>query len=399
VWDAPPHIDTCGTSTSRIEEVLESHIIQVKEAATPADDEDEDGFFSHDIFEVFTTKKKKHGDKASKAPELSAPAPSTPAPTAAAIDNSRPDAQYRYRSNAEDHQLVSELEEYLMQGKLALTTPAHIFAASPIIRKNITKKLKLRHMETHEYKVAPGADPQLQPMQRATMHDSDSDPTPHLLTIIQPPTFCLPLQEVDVVINNSIHVPAILDTGSQITVIRQDIVQSLGAKINYQRLIEMEGANGATNWTIGCAKNLTLQVGDAAFKVHAHVVETISFGLLLGHPFQQTALCCFEDLPTGEVEVSVHDPTNIARRIFLITHPCTARAPPIKTFTIFDCNPPPLTTDQTVAPHTFPPHLMIPATSLFESTQEGRILNPLGDVMVGYVLASERANSDHVMSA
>jgi len=51
-----------------------------------------------------------------------------------------------------------------MQGKLALMMPAHIFAASPIIRKNITEKLKLQCVETHEYEVAPGADPQLQPM-------------------------------------------------------------------------------------------------------------------------------------------------------------------------------------------------------------------------------------------
>ena len=131
-----------------------------------------------------------------------------------------------------------------MQGKLALMMPTHIFTASPIIRKNITEKLKLQRVETHEYKVAPSADPQLQPMRHATMHDSDSDPTPHLPTIIQPPAFCLPLQEVDVVVNNSIHVPAILDTGLQIMVIRQDIVQSLRAKINYQRLIEMEGVAG-----------------------------------------------------------------------------------------------------------------------------------------------------------
>jgi len=40
---------------------------------------------------------------------------------------------------------------------------------------------------------------------------------------------------------------------------------------------------------------------------------------------------------------------------------------------------------------------MIPATSLFESTQEGQILNPPGDVTVGYALASEQANSDHTV--
>ena len=89
-----------------------------------------------------------------------------------------------------------------------------------------------------------------------------------------------------IVTNGSIKVAAILDTGSQIIVIWHDIVQALRAPVNHHWLIEMEGANGATNWTVGCAENLTLQVGDASFKVHAHVVEHASFGLLLGWPFQ-----------------------------------------------------------------------------------------------------------------
>jgi predicted aspartyl protease len=118
------------------------------------------------------------------------------------------------------------------------------------------------------------------------------------------------LQELDVLVNGSIKVPAILDTGLQIVVIRHDIVQALGVPINYQRLIEIEGANGATNWMVGCAEDLPLQVSNVTVKVHAHVVEHASFGLLLGCPFQQATLCHFEDLPSGEVEVSVRDPAD-----------------------------------------------------------------------------------------
>ena len=146
---------------------------------------------------------------------------------------------------------------------------------------------------------------------------------------IHQPAFCLPLQEIDVVINTSLKVPAILDTGSQIMVIRQDIAQVLGAKINHQRLIEMEGVNSTTNWTVGCAENLILQIGDISLKAHTHVVEDASFGLLLGRPFQQAALFRFEDLPSGGVEVSVRDPANIARRVYLSTRPRIGRAPAV----------------------------------------------------------------------
>ena len=67
VRDAPPHLDLCNASTSRIEEVAKSHILQVREVVLAVEDEDPAEFL-HNIFEVFAAEKKK--DKASKAPEL-----------------------------------------------------------------------------------------------------------------------------------------------------------------------------------------------------------------------------------------------------------------------------------------------------------------------------------------
>jgi hypothetical protein len=92
----------------------------------------------------------------------------------------------------------------------------------------------------------------------------------------------------------------------------------------------MKGANSTTNWTVGCAKDLTLQVGDVSFKVHTHIIEHASFSLLLGWPFQQASLCQFKDLPNGKVEISMHDPTNASQRVFLSSHPHTGHAPSVK---------------------------------------------------------------------
>ena len=96
---------------------MEAHIIQVLEAASP-EEEEEAWEFSSDIFEVFTTEKKKTG----KVPELSAPPPLTQpiSPTtnasATSTSNLQPNQQYRYQCDTEDHQLVTELGEYLAQG-------------------------------------------------------------------------------------------------------------------------------------------------------------------------------------------------------------------------------------------------------------------------------------------
>jgi len=135
--DTPPHFDSNNASTSQIKEVVKSHVLQVRDSITTDKDEE----FSHDIFKVFATEKKQV-DKVSKAPELSAPPPPTQVPSTSS-GSTQPNTQYQYQSNVEDHQLTTELEEYLMKGKLSLTTPAHVLAASPAICKNLAKKLKV----------------------------------------------------------------------------------------------------------------------------------------------------------------------------------------------------------------------------------------------------------------
>ena len=166
------------------------------------------------------------------------------------------------------------------------------------------------------------------------------------------------LQELDILVNGSIKVPAILDTSSQIVVIQHNIVQALGVPINYQWLIEMEGANGATNWTVGCAEDLPLQVGNVVVKVHAHIVEHATFSLLLGRPFQQATLCHIKDTPSSEVEVSVRDPANLSRRLFLSTCPHTGHASGVKMVSVrTSSHPPPSLPSPVIVQQPLPPLL------------------------------------------
>jgi len=358
VCDPPLHLDLHNTST-RIEEVIESHILQVREVATPNEE-----VFLQDIFKVFTAEKTKCPGKAS---EFSAPpppppapvpltsAPAQPPPTASSAPQSN--MQYWYQSNAKDQQLISELEEYLMKGKLSLTTPAHVFTASHAIHKNITEKLKVCCVETNKYKVVPTADLRLC-LRCTTVHYNFSNDLP--LSDDCSPEFCLPLLELDALFNSSFKSPAILDTSLQIVIIQHNIVQSLGFPINSQCLIEMEGANSATNWMVGCAKNLLLQVGDVTIKVHAHVIEHTSFGLLLGHPFQKSALLRFEDLPSGEIKVSVCDPTNLEHRVYIPTCPHTGRAPAVSVISVLNLVPSLLHPMQATVQCLIPP--LVPAT-------------------------------------
>jgi len=323
----------------------------VKEAATIKEEQE----FLHDILKVFAAERKRNNKKG-KASELSATS-TEPQACPATSSNLRPNVQYRYMSNAEDQCLVTELEDYLMQGKLSLTTPAHVFTASPAIRKDVVNKLKVWCMEANEYKAVSIVNPSSSEARIARAVTVRDDDDPDYPSNQPPATLCLPLQELDVLVSGSVKIPAIFDTGSQIVVIRQDIIQSLGVYINTQQLIEMEGANGATNWTVGCTENLMLQVGDVSFKIHTHVVKDASFGLLLGHPFQQALLCRFEDLPGGKVEISVCNPADISRRVYISTRPHTGRAPAVQVISVVNRSPPSISlpSEQVITPHPFPP--------------------------------------------
>ena len=129
------------------------------------------------------------------------------------------------------------------------------------------------------------------------------------------------MQEIDIDFSNGVSEPGLLDPGSQIVVIQQDLAKEINAQVSPGLRIEMEGANSHTNWTLGCAESLSMQIGGIPFKLHAHVVERAPFRLLLGRPFTHQLLCCLEDLPSGKVEVSIRDPRDISCRVYIPSRP------------------------------------------------------------------------------
>jgi hypothetical protein len=217
--------------------------------------------------------------------------------------------QYRYLSNVEDQQLTAELFKWLLDGKLSLITPAHILAASPGIRKELIERLKTRRVDAGGYDI-PSIPKPVPPSSVLKFS------TP------RPAEYSLPLREIDVLVNGIVPEAGILDQGSQIIVIRWDLAREAEVQFNPNFQLEMEGANGLSSKTMGCAKNLTMEIGDVSFEVHAHIVERAPFRLLLGRPFHNHLLCRLEDHSDGRVDVSVRDPANPTRSV---TIPSRAR--------------------------------------------------------------------------
>jgi hypothetical protein len=91
-------------------------------------------------------------------------------------------------------------------------------------------------------------------------------------------------------------------------------VGEVSARINMQHTLRMEGANGSPSCTLRCAEDLNMHIGDVSFTIHAHVVCTAPFRLLLGCPFYHLLLCRLED-HLDRVDMSIHDPDNPVQSI------------------------------------------------------------------------------------
>ena len=267
--NAPPHHPHATLSFEAIRS--EVHMAQITDTADTADNStDEDDSDLYNLFEVLAAERsdRKKRDTRSSKPQDTPPsqpamssAPATPAQSS--TSTTRPTPQYRYQSNAEDLKLTSQLFNWLLEGKLGQATLVHILAASAPIHKDLVERLCTRHVDTGTFEQLTTPDPA---------------PLPE-------PEYSLPLQEIDVIVGGHNTEAGVIDPGSQIVAIRKDLADEVAACINPGVRLEMEGANGATNWTLGCAEHLTMQVGDVSFTLHAHVVKHAPFHLLLGQPF------------------------------------------------------------------------------------------------------------------
>jgi hypothetical protein len=88
-----------------------------------------------------------------------------------------------------------------MEGKLSQTTPVHILAASPGIRKELVEKLKVRCIKTNAYEESH---------EELKNEDTLLPFSVFQLSTWRKPAFSLPLQEIDVSLSINLLEPGVL---------------------------------------------------------------------------------------------------------------------------------------------------------------------------------------------
>ena len=131
------------------------------------------------------------------------------------------------------------------------------------------------------------------------------------ISAISPPhiEYSTPLCELRVTINGIHKELALLDDGSEIVIIREDIWKASQAKINSNVKMHMQTANGGIQHMPSCLEMLEIVIDGLKTWAHAFVIPDAPYRLLLGHPWQ-----CLVRLKKDEDEEDVHivicDPCN-----------------------------------------------------------------------------------------
>ncbi|KAG2050219.1 hypothetical protein BDR06DRAFT_892195, partial [Suillus hirtellus] len=116
-----------------------------------------------------------------------------------------------------------------------------------------------------------------------------------------------PLREIHVTLNGVHSELGLLDEGSEIIIIREDIWKKTKAPINKEVRMRMQMANGGSQEMAGCVEMLEIEVEGVRTWAHAYVVPNTPYCLLLGRPWQWLVhLSKVED--TNGVQVSICDP-------------------------------------------------------------------------------------------
>ncbi|KAL4079736.1 hypothetical protein J3A83DRAFT_4185699 [Scleroderma citrinum] len=135
--------------------------------------------------------------------------------------------------------------------------------------------------------------------------------TNEISTATMPPhvEYSTPLCELKVTINSVHEELALLDDGSKIVVICEDVWKASQANINSNVKMHMQTVNRGIQEMPGCLKMLEISVDSLKTRAHACVIPDAPYCLLLGCPWQ-CLVCLKKNEDDSNVHIIIHDPNN-----------------------------------------------------------------------------------------
>jgi len=132
------------------------------------------------------------------------------------------------------------------------------------------------------------------------------------------------LRSIHPLVDHQRHVEAILDPGSQIIAMAEDICFDLGLVYDPTIVLNMQSANGEVDQSLGLARNVPIQIGEMTLYIQVHIIRSPAYDILLGRPFDILTESVVRNFANEDQTITIFDP-NSGRRA---TVPTSARGRP-----------------------------------------------------------------------
>jgi hypothetical protein len=139
------------------------------------------------------------------------------------------------------------------------------------------------------------------------------------------------LRSMHLVIDNQETVESIIDPGSQIIAMSEDVCHDLGLIYDPTIRITLQSANGELDKSLGLARNVPATIGTVTLYFQIHIIRDPAYDILLGRPFDVLTQSVVKNFSNEDQTITIFDP-NSGRTA---TVPTVRRGPPRRRKTDF----------------------------------------------------------------
>ena len=136
------------------------------------------------------------------------------------------------------------------------------------------------------------------------------------------------VRSIFAVIDSSKRKECILDPGCQIVAMSEDTCHELALVYDPAIKLNMQSANGTTDWSLGLARNVPFTIGSITLYMQVHIIGSPAYDILLGRPFDILTESIVRNFANEDQTVTISDP-NTGQRYTVPTFP-RGRLPSVK---------------------------------------------------------------------
>lgn len=182
---------------------------------------------------------------------------------------------------------------------------------------DLTEAMHSRRYCEHRHIPPPGSIILPDPIERYYRSLRGEEPDPERLVIAKESSA---VRSIFAVIDSTRKKECILDPGCQIIAMADDVCHDLALVYDPTIRLNMQSANGSTDWSLGLARNVPFTIGSITLYMQVHIISSPAYDILLGRPFDILTESIVRNFANEDQTITITDP-NTGKRYTIPTFP------------------------------------------------------------------------------